>query len=272
MKKGLRILFIGDIVGPLGVGIFQKHIDAVKKQCDIDAVVVNGENAATDGRGIVPRIAASLKHNGANVITTGNHVWARREIYQYLSENNDVLRPANFPSGCPGTGVTTITVQGHTVGIMNLQGRVFMNQHVDCPFKAADSLLTYLNSKTKCIFIDFHAETTSEKIGLGHYMDGRVTGVVGTHTHVQTADERILPGGTAFVTDLGMTGALDSMLGMKTSSIMPHLLTQMPNRFMVEDAGPAILSGVWIEFDPMTGKALNIERVLVKDTEFSLNS
>jgi metallophosphoesterase (TIGR00282 family) len=267
MKHGIRVLFLGDVVGPLGRHMVQKHLHALRQKYEIDAVVLNGENSA-DGKGITPRIARFFRQHKVDVITTGNHIWAKKEIYQYLNENKDILRPANFPSSCPGTGVTTITLgSGHTMGIINLQGRVFMHQHVDCPFRTAESLLTYLKTKTSLIFVDFHAETTSEKMGLACFLDGKVSGIVGTHTHVQTADERILPKGTAFITDIGMSGALNSMIGMQIEPIVATFLTQMPHRFLVEQQGPALLTGVWIEADPNTGRAHTIERIKIIDQE-----
>ncbi len=270
MKKGLRILFLGDVVGALGRAMVQKYIDVIRKEHQIDAVVVNGENSA-DGKGITSRLVKFFKHNHVDVITTGNHIWAKKEIYTYLSENKDLLRPANFPSLCPGVGATTFTTaSGHVIGIMNLQGRVFMQQHVDCPFRAAESILTYLRTKTKLIFLDFHAETTSEKIGMGFFLDGKVSGVVGTHTHVQTADERILPNGTAFITDLGMSGALNSMLGMQVAPILNTFLTQMPNKFIVEQYAPAILTGAWIEVDSVTGEAIDIQRIKIVDNDIQV--
>src|SRR5690606_37698819 len=170
-------------------------------------------------------------HNGADVVTSGNHVWRFREIYSYLAENNDLLRPANFPSAAPGVGVTTYMCGTKRIAIINLQGRVFMKDLIDCPFKVADSLLTYLKDKTNLIFIDFHAEATSEKMALSYFLDGRVSGIVGTHTHIQTSDERVLPGGTAHITDLGMCGSLNSMLGMKKEPIIENFLTATPVKF-----------------------------------------
>jgi 2',3'-cyclic-nucleotide 2'-phosphodiesterase len=229
-------------------------------------VVVNGENCA-DGRGITPRNMEYFKHLKVDVVTSGNHIWDKKDIYPYFATNRDLLRPANFPSECPGVGVTIVDIKGYAVAVINVQGRVFMKEHLDCPFKAVDSLLTYLRDKTKTIFIDFHAETTAEKASLAYYLDGRISGLVGTHTHVQTADERVLPQGTAFITDLGMVGALNSSLGMKFDSIIKHFITQMPTRFVVEDVGPFLLSGAWIEVDTSTGKALKIERVRIIDEE-----
>jgi|SRR3990167_1031482 len=269
--KTVRILLVGDVVGNLGCSVFQKHIDILKKKFSIDGIIVNGENSSPKGRGITPKIVNFFKHNGADVITSGNHIWANKEIYSYIDQNEDLLRPANFPSDSPGTGVTTFLTKGGTeIGVINLQGRVFMQQLIDDPFKAADTILTYLKNRTKVIFVDFHAETTAEKIALGYYLDGRVSCVVGTHTHVQTADERLLPKGTAFITDLGMCGSLDSMIGMKKDIILYQLKTQMPAKFEVENSPPAIMSGVWVEVDVDSGKALKIERFKIIDDEIQV--
>ena len=270
-KKGLRVLFLGDVVGPLGIAMVQKHLPKLRSSYSIDAVVVNGENSA-DGKGITPRLVAFYRHNGVDVITTGNHIWAKREIYSYLAENKDLLRPANFPSAAPGVGVTTFTCKDQVIGIINLQGRVFMRDLLDCPFRTAESILTYLKDKTNIIFIDFHAEATSEKSGLAYFLDGKISGIVGTHTHVQTADERILPNGTAFITDLGMCGSLNSMLGMKKEPIIDHFLTQMPVKFTVDTSVPVIMCGVWIEVDTKTGKAIKIERVQVVDNDLYIGT
>lgn len=268
--KTIRVLCIGDVVGATGRSMFQKHIDKVRKAHSIDAVIVNGENSA-GGRGITSRIAKSFVHNGANVITTGNHIWQKKEIFSYLDENSNLLRPANYPSGCPGKGVTTFTSGPYVIGVMNIQGRVFMKDNIDCPFRTAESALSFLRSKTSIIIVDFHAEASSEKMAMGHFLDGKVSAVVGTHTHVQTADERILPGGTAFMSDLGMTGSLNGMLGMQKESIMHNFLTQLPVKFKVSTENPVIMSGAWIEIDPTTGRALKIERVRIVDQELSVS-
>jgi len=261
----IRVLFIGDIVGRPGRDMFKKHIEAVRNKYAIDGLVVNGENSSSRGRGITPKGVAFFKECGVDVITSGNHIWDAREIYPYLASNSDLLRPANYPSDTPGVGVTTFSCKGVPVAIINIQGRIFIKDDIDCPFRTVESLLTYVKSKTSVIFIDMHAEATSEKIGMGLYFDGKVSGVVGTHTHVPTADERILPNGTAYITDLGMTGALNSMLGMKKGPIMHRFLTQMPMRFEVEDQGPMVMYGAWIEVDTYTGKATKIERITVVD-------
>lgn len=268
----LRVLFIGDVVGETGRIIFQKHIKRVINQYNIDSVIVNGENSGNGGRGISKRIVDFFKHNGADIITSGNHIWDKREIYPYLAENTDLLRPANFPMGAPGVGVTTYECKGNVIGVINLQGRVFMRDDTECPFRAAESIITYLKSKTNIIFIDFHAEATSEKMGLAYYLDGKISGLVGTHTHILTCDARVLPKGTAYITDLGMVGSLNSMLGMKKEPIIQRFLTQMPVRFSVEKEGPALMTGAWIEVDTVTGHALDIGIVRLVDEDFHFDS
>lgn len=269
-KMNLRILFIGDVVGSPGRAMLQKHLNHLRENYKLDAVIVNGENCA-DGRGITPRIMESFRHLKIDLVTSGNHIWDKKEIVPYLQAHDDLLRPANFPSECPGVGVKVIQIKGQSVGIINVQGRVFMKEHLDCPFKTVESILTYLRDKTKTIFIDFHAETTAEKAALAYCFDGRISGLVGTHTHVQTADERILPKGTAFITDLGMVGALNSSLGMALDSIIHHFKTQMPVRFTVETHGPIILNGALIEADTNTGKAGKIERISIIDDQLHLD-
>jgi len=267
----LRVLFIGDVVGAAGRSIFQKHIDRVKKAHNINAVIVNGENCA-HGRGITVKNVRFFKHNSVDVITSGNHIWRHKEIYAYLDEHNDLLRPANFPAATPGVGVTTFVVEGHRIGIVNLQGRVFMKELIDCPFYKADTIVEKLKEKTNIIFVDFHAEATSEKMALSFFLDGRVSGIVGTHTHVQTADERILPGGTAHITDLGMTGSFNSMLGMKKDPIIHNFLTALPVKFTPDASAPFVMSGAWIEVDTQTGKAVNIQRVMIIDNEIHVKN
>lgn len=270
--KTLRILFMGDTVGAAGRAMFQKHISKLRQELSIDAIIVNGENSCNNGRGITSRIVNFFKHNGVDVVTSGNHIWADREIYNYLSQHDDLLRPANFPNACPGTGFKIFERNGYSIAILNLQGRIFMREHTDCPFRTVDSLLTYIRTKTNLIFVDFHAEATSEKIAFAHYLDSRVSGVVGTHTHVQTADEHILPGGTAFISDLGMAGALHSSLGMKKDGIIHQFLTQMPVKFVVETTGPFMMTGAYIDVDVTTGKAVAINRVKIIDNELQVSS
>lgn len=271
----VRILFVGDVVGLTGRMMFQKHISRIKQEHRIDAIIVNGENSTTEGRGITPRIVRFFRHNHADVVTTGNHIWKNREIYGYWDKNaTDLIRPANFPSGSPGIGMTTFTTKnnGVTIAVMNIQGRTFMGEQLSCPFRAADSLIPFLQSKTKLIYLDFHAETTSEKAGMAYYVDGRISGIVGTHTHVQTADERVLPGGTGFITDLGMVGSRNSMLGMKKEPIIQQFLTQMPVKYMVDTAPPVILCGVIMETDVTTGKTISIERIQVIDEKIQVGA
>ena len=177
------------------------------------------------------------------------------------------MRPANYPTGVPGVGMTTVAIGSHLLGVINLQGRVFMKEAVDCPFRAAESLLTYLRHKTPIIFVDFHAEATSEKMALAQFLDGKVTAVFGTHTHVQTADDQILPGGTAFISDLGMVGSSNSLLGMKKESVMQLFLTSLPSKFVVETNPPYILNGIIVTVDSSTGKATGIERVYIRDQQ-----
>jgi len=262
----IRVLFLGDIIGVTGRTLFQKHIGRIKRELQIDAIVVNGENSS-HGRGITSKIMKFFKHNGVDVVTSGNHIWRQKEIYSYLSENDDLLRPANYPTACPGSGVTIFSCKGHEIGVINLQGRIFMRDHVDCPFKTADTILTYLKSKTNIIFVDFHAEATSEKMGLAYHLSGKISGLVGTHTHIQTADERIFPGATAYISDLGMAGSLNSMIGMKKEQIIKHLMTQMPVKFEVETQAPYIMTGVYIDVEPTSGRALDIQRVKIIDEE-----
>jgi hypothetical protein len=266
----LKFLFLGDIYGKPGCAMAEKWISQLVAKHAVQAVIVNTENSGNNGKGISPKIAQMFKDLGVFALTTGNHVWAQRDIYQYIGENNFLLRPLNFPSSCPGKGIFIGEVAGHTVAIINAQGRVFMREDLDCPFKAIDSALTYVQTKTKLIFIDFHAEATSEKAALAYYLDGRVSGFFGTHTHVQTADERILPKGTAFMSDLGFSGALNSALGAKSSVIIQKFLTQMPHKFEVETTGPFVMSGLFVTVDTQTGKALSVERLRIIDEQLSV--
>lgn len=259
-----NILMIGDIVGASGRTIFQRHIEQLKKEYAIDFTIVNGENSA-HGQGITPRIAEFFKNHGVDVITSGNHIWHKKDIYPFMNTHHWLLRPANFPSGAPGVGVTVITQGTLSIGVINLQGRVFMRETIECPFRTLDTILTYLKDKTRIIVVDFHAEATSEKQALATYVDGRVTALVGTHTHVQTSDERVLPRGTAYITDVGMAGALNSLLGMQSAPIIQRFITQMPAKFSVEMAPPYCLGGVVISVDQSTGHAVDIKRIYIID-------
>lgn len=262
LESGLamRILMIGDVVGRPGRAILEERLPRLKQEFRADFVVVNGENAA-GGVGITPEIADALLNAGTDVITLGNHAWNKREIYSYLDRQARILRPANYPPGVPGRGWGAYVCKGSPVGVVALQGRVFMDL-VDDPFRAIDAILEELRPQCKVIFVDFHAEATSEKQTFARYVDGRVSAVVGTHTHVQTADERIFPKGTAYLSDVGMTGPIESIIGMRYDSVIARSTTALPTRFEVAD-GDAQICGVVIEANLSTGKALSIERLQV---------
>ena len=265
--QNLRFLFLGDIIGKPGRELIQKWVPELKKEHNIDGVIVNGENSSNKGKGITPGIVKAFKECGVNVITSGNHIFYKKDIYSTLNERDDIIRPANYPSDCPGKGFSIFEVNGFYVAVINVQGLIFMQQHLDNPIKTVESLLTFLKSKTEIIFIDFHAEATSEKKILATFFDGQVSAVLGTHTHVQTADERILPKGTAFISDLGSCGAINSIIGDKSDIIIRQFLTQMPAKFEVETTGPMAINGVIVEVDSKTGKAIKIERFNLIDNE-----
>jgi 2',3'-cyclic-nucleotide 2'-phosphodiesterase len=265
----MRILFIGDIFGRPGRTIVRDHIRELLARYDIDLTIANGENAA-GGFGITQQIAEELFDLGVEVITTGNHVWDKRELIEYLNAGlsrpdsmaRRILRPANYPAGTPGTGLYEgTTKRGIPYSVINLQGRVFM-ANIDDPFRSADELLTRIASKV--ILLDMHAETTSEKVALGWYLDGRVTAVIGTHTHIPTADERILPKGTAYQTDVGMTGPWNGVIGIQKELIIARFLNNMPTRFEAA-SGDARLCAAVIDCDERTGRARSIERVMICD-------
>lgn len=256
----MRILFIGDIFGSPGRGIVRDHLADIVSGQKIDLVIANAENAA-GGFGVTPSIAEELLELGIEVLTTGNHVWDKKEIIEYIVKENLLLRPANYPPGTPGAGSIVVKAGPHKVAVLNLMGRVFLPQ-LDCPFRKADEEIARLRAETALIVVDAHCEATSESQALGWYLDGRVSAVVGTHRHVQTADERLLPKGTAYITDLGMTGPTDSVIGVDPEIALSRFLTQMPNRF--EPAkGPVALHGALIRIDPDTGRGLSIERLRV---------
>lgn len=264
---GLRILFLGDLVGVVGLTMLKRWMAKLVAQHAIDAVIVNGENVALKGRGIHPNDAQAMFALGVKVITTGNHIWALREIYPYINSTPAVIRPANFPDGVPGKGFVQVEVKGTIVTVMNIMGRTFFREALSCPFKKADEIITAVRMKSQVILVDFHAEATSEKTAMGFYLDGRVSAVVGTHTHIQTADERVLPNGTAYLTDLGSSCAVNSCLGVDSAPVIQRFLTQMPHSFTVEMRPPYQLTGAVIEVDRTTGKALSIERIRVVDDQ-----
>lgn len=265
----MRILFIGDIFGRPGRTIVHNRLPELLRERGVDLLIANAENAA-GGFGLTPQIAEEFLNEGVDVLTTGNHVWDKRELLDYFNETKDdaysparrILRPANYPDGTPGVGMFEgCTRRGVPYTVMNLQGRVFMT-NIDDPFRVADKLIS--EAKTKVIFVDLHAEATSEKVALGWYLDGRVTAVIGTHTHIPTADERILPNGTAYQTDVGMTGPYDSVIGVQKELILQRFLTGMPARFEAATSGVR-LCAVQIDCDEETGRATAIERIMLSE-------
>ncbi len=259
----MKILFIGDIVGEPGRRAVKELLPKIVKREKVDFVIANGENVA-GGSGITPPLAEELFGYGVDVMTSGDHIWKRKEVLEIIESERRLLRPANYPKEVPGFGSTIIESKhgGVNVGVICLAGRVFM-QPLECPFRTAKEEIAKMKDKARVIVVDMHAEATSEKIALGWYLDGTVSAVVGTHTHIQTADEKVLPNGTAFITDAGMTGPYDSVIGRKKEQILTRFITQMPARFeMAED--DIQLHGVIIEVDEKTGKAESIKRVQEK--------
>lgn len=259
----MNILCVGDIVGEPGREVLENSLPKLAREFNLDAVIVNAENSA-GGFGLTAKIADDLLAIGCDCLTLGDHTWDKREMTDYLVNTSRVIRPANFPQGAPGQGWSIIrTKSGTKIGVINLLGRVFMRYNVDCPFKALKSIVETIRKETKIIIVDMHAEATSEKVAIGFYIDGEVSAVVGTHTHIQTADEKILPKGTAYITDLGMTGPYHSVIGQKKEYIIERFLTSLPNKFEVatEDV---VLCGAVIEIDDTTGLAKKITRIQKK--------
>jgi metallophosphoesterase (TIGR00282 family) len=258
-REQMKILFIGDIVGSPGREIVADRLADIVQSRQIDLVIANAENSAA-GFGITPRIAEELFAVGIEVLTGGNHIWDRKEILEYIPQNPRLVRPANFPEGNPGSGLYVGTARnGVPYAVLDLQGRVFMAS-IDCPFRAADRELARIPAEVHVIFVDVHAETTSEKEAMGWYLDGRVSAVIGTHTHVATADEHILPAGTAFQTDVGMTGPHNGVIGMDKTAILRRFLNGQPARFEVA-TGDIQMNTVLIDVDETTGRARSIERL-----------
>ena len=251
----MKILFIGDVVGRLGRKTVQALLPALRQETEAHVVVINGENSA-GGRGLTLATADELFSAGVDVITSGNHVWEMREIYPILDSESPILRPLNYPPGVPGRGLLI----AHGAAFINLQGRTFMGVDADCPFRAADKALEGLKD-APVIIVDIHAEATSEKVALAWYLDGRVSAVIGTHTHVATADARVLPKGTAFVTDAGMVGPRDSIIGVAVKPVIQRFLTQLPIRFAPVEKGPAIFNSVLVDVDETSGRAQSIVRI-----------
>jgi 2',3'-cyclic-nucleotide 2'-phosphodiesterase len=259
----VKVLFIGDIFGEPGRRALARAVPRLVAQRQIDIVIGNGENAA-GGFGITPELAEELFDLGLAVITTGNHAWDKKEILDYFPREPRLLRPANYPDGVPGYGSVVVeSASGEQLGVLQLMGRAYMPT-LDCPFQVAKKEMAALKKRTAAVIVDMHAEATSEKMAMGHYLDGEAVAVVGTHTHVQTADDQILPKGTAYVTDIGMTGPLHSVIGVKKELAIEKFLTGMPRRFEVA-SGPSVFCAVLLELDARLGKALTIERVRIID-------
>jgi metallophosphoesterase (TIGR00282 family) len=261
----IHLLFIGDIVGRPGRDLVRRGLAAIVSHHQIDLVIANVENAAA-GFGVTPDIAEELLECGVEVMTGGNHTWDKKEILPYFDEQPRLIRPANFPSGAPGRGVYVATSHGGVrVAVINVMGRVFMTA-IDDPFRVVESEIDAVRRDARVIFVDFHAEATSEKVAMGWHLDGRVTAVVGTHTHVQTADERVLPQGTAYITDVGMTGPHDSVIGVDRSAIIARFLSGRPQRFETATENPR-LNAVIVSADELTGRATGIARLSLSAQE-----
>jgi metallophosphoesterase (TIGR00282 family) len=258
----MRILFIGDIVGSPGREVIKSLLLGLKQKHGLDFVIANAENAA-GGSGITPKIAEDLFSFGVDVLTSGDHIWKKRDIFEIIDREPRILRPLNYPATAPGRGKGLFkTSDGSLVGIINVNGRVFM-EALECPFRASLQAQEELSQKTKVIIVDIHAEATSEKVALGWYLDGRVSAIVGTHTHIQTADEKILPSGTAYITDVGMTGPVNSVIGRKIEDVLSRFLTAIPTRFDIAE-GNIQLQAVVLDIDENTGKARSIARIQEK--------
>ena len=259
----MRVMLVGDVIGRPGRRAFRKYVQQLRKEKGIDVVIANGENSAA-GKGLTRTSLDELYSGGADIVTTGNHVWDKKDVLEFIDSEPFLIRPANYPEGAPGKGYCLYPFKAKTIGVMNLSGRSFMPA-LDCPFQKVDELLKEMQDQCDIIFLDFHAETTSEKMAMGWYLDGRVNGVVGTHTHIQTSDARVLPQGTAYITDLGMVGPWNSVLGVQTDKIIYKFITGLPVRFEVEEQGPQGFSAIIVEIDDKTNKTLGIESILLTD-------
>lgn len=261
----MKVLFIGDVVGSLGREMIQEYLPKLKAKYKPQATIINGENAA-GGKGITEKIYKQFLQCGVDVITMGNHTWDNREIFDFIDGAKNMIRPANYPANeaVPGKGMTFVTINHQTLAVINLHGRTFMGEFED-PFRVAEELIEEAREKTPHIIVDFHGEATSEKEAMGWALNGKVSAVLGTHTHVQTNDARILPDGTAYQTDVGMTGFYDGILGMKKEPILYKFKTQMPSRFETPKNGRTKLNGCYVELDPQTGKAKKIEPIRIDD-------
>ncbi|GGK00554.1 metallophosphoesterase [Lentibacillus kapialis] len=259
----MKILFIGDVVGSSGRDMVQTYLPKLKAKYRPDMTIINGENAAA-GKGITQKIYKQFLECGAHVITMGNHTWDKKEIFEFIDDANNMVRPANFPEGTPGKGMTFVNINGTEIAVINVQGRTFLPA-IDDPFRVVDELIAQAQKRTDIIFVDFHAEATSEKQAMGWYLDGKISAIVGTHTHTQTADERILPNGTAYITDAGMTGPYDAILGVEREAVIKKFLTSLPVRFEIDKKGRNQLNGFLVTIDEKTGNASKAERILIND-------
>ena len=255
----LTILFLGDVVGEPGRSAVIARLPELKRRHEVDFIIVNGENAAA-GRGITPKITIDLLRAGAAVVTTGDHVWDQKELIPFIATEPRLLRPINYPAGAPGSGSIVLETAKGKVGVINVQGRTFMQPILENPFHALDVAVSEMRDETRVIFVDAHAETTSEKIAIGRFLDGRVSAVIGTHTHVQTADEQIFPRGTAFLCDAGMCGPTQSILGRAVDPIVNRFISNLPAPFPVAK-GEVRLCGAVVGIDEATGRAVSIERI-----------
>ncbi len=258
----MKILIVGDVVGRPGRKAFSRYTKDIRQKYDIDIVIVNGENSA-GGKGVSRKSLDELYGAGADIITSGNHIWDNREVQGLIDTDPYLIRPANYPEGAPGKGWCLYPFKAKNIAVINLSGRAFMPE-MDCPFQKVEDILAEIGDQADIIILDFHAETTSEKMAMGFYLDGRVQAVVGTHTHIQTADERILPNKTAYITDLGMVGPWNSVLGVKPEIIIKKFTTCMPVRFDLAD-GPAVYSAVVVEIDDKTNQTVAIQRLLITE-------
>ena len=258
----MRIMLVGDVVGRAGRRAFRTITPRLRAEKRIDVVIVNGENSA-GGKGFTRKALDELYAGGADVVTSGNHVWDKKDVFAFVDDEPFLVRPANYPEGTPGCGYCIFPFKAASIAVLNLSGRSFMPA-LDCPFQKADEMLAEIAGRADVIVLDFHAETTSEKLAMGHYLDGRIDIVVGTHTHVQTADAQILPGGTAYITDLGMVGAHDSILGVRKEIVIQKFRTGMPVRFEMAE-GAAEYAAVIVDIEPSGRRAPQIERILLRE-------
>lgn len=258
----MKIMLVGDVIGRPGRRSFREHTPRLRKEKGIDIVIVNGENSA-GGKGITRKSLDELYQGGADIVTSGNHVWDKREVLEFIDREPFLIRPANYPEGAPGKGFCIYPFKAKNIGVINLSGRTFMPA-LDCPFQKAEQLLREMDGRCDVILLDFHAEATSEKMAMGWHLDGHLQCLVGTHTHVQTADERILPKGTAYITDLGMVGPWNSILGVKADIVVDKFLRALHSRFDLAEA-PNVYSAVVLEVDDRTNAAVGIERVMIRE-------